>query len=1326
METEAPVFLAEIASFNRRDAGGMERASHQSMNLTKDGPCQKDVVPRGKRHFLRSLLLAAATVVVLPGAAASQRVVNDADTVRIPGNVSPRLSGAVDVGRTDGTLPVEKMILVLQPPAGASDQLARLLDEQLDPASANYHRWLTPEEYGLQFGVQDDDLNTVLGWLQRNGFTIDGVAKGRGWINFSGTTEQVETTFRTEMRDFVVDGRLHRANARDPQVPRALQNVVGGVVSLHDFFKLSRPHRRPAIAFTDGTQGLGPADFATIYNTAPLLAAGIDGSGQTIAVVARTNIKVADVREFRTFFGLPALDPVITLNGPDPGILGGNNGDEGEADLDVEWAGAVAPGATINLVVSKSTALSDGVDLSAQYIVDHNLGPVLTMSYAACESDMGTSGLQFYNALWQQAAAQGMSVSVASGDSGAAGCDASDALAGIGRGVNGLSSTPYNVSVGGTQFVDGTSSQYWNTSSAPGTYRSVKSYIPEQAWNESASVTGGSGLWATGGGPSVHFTKPSWQSAPGVPSDGFRDIPDISLNAASGVGYVTFTEYVPGSNLLYVSGGTSASAQCFGGIMALVNQKSGGGRQGNPNPVLYRLAAAQYSGSGPAIFHDVTAGNNGVPGVAGFSAGPGYDLVTGIGSVDVQALASDFGGTASSPALAVAIGPSSVSFTAGSSGSVNVTTTGSGGFSAAVSLSVSGLPVGVTGTFVPQNLPAPGSGSATLGLSSSASTVPGTYAATVMASGGGLSHTAMLSVTISSLPPPSITFFTANPVVIAQGQSSTLSWASNGSTSASIGSGVGSVPTSGSVTVSPAQTTTYALSVVGPGGALSAAVTVSVSDSVFSVSRLVPIVLNAAGLGAARYSTELTLANRGTLPAGIQLAYTAASALSAAGSGTVQTTLGPGRQLVIPDTIAYLGAHGLLIPTDGSSQGGALLVTFSGLSSDTAAFASARTTTPSGSGHAGLSYASARVDDVNVKSGVQTGTSWLYGLREIAADRTNLALVNSSTDSAITLGVTLFDGSGTGSYRLSPDISLGPGQWTQMSRVLTQAGFSTGYARIDLLSGSGPYYDYAVFNDNATNDGSFIPPDSDSSPTEALLLPVLVETSVYQSELVLTNSSAAPQTATLVYTESLTPALGSGGSLAVTLAAGEQRIIPSAIDFLRQQGAAIGPMGAASYAGSLSVQFQTGGAPSSGFAGARTSAPAQGGGEYGVFYPAFRVSESATTEAWVFGLQETSSVRSNLAVVNMGNVGGALTFHLEVYDGDTGQLAGQSTDLTLGPHAWLQLNDVLQGYGASNGFARVVATAGTDRFIAYGVVNDGATPTSGATNDGSFLAFCNR
>jgi len=1274
-------------------------------------PSNKKAAPASKRHLVRALLLASG-VVVLPATAASHRVVDDADTVPIPGNVSPRLSGAIDVGPTNGAIPAERMILVLRPRAGASERLERLLQEQLDPASPNYHHWLTPDEYGRAFGIADEDLNAVLAWLQRNGFAIDEVARGRNWIDFSGTVAQVEATFRIQMRDFIAGARLHHANVRDPEVPRALRDVVGGVVSLNDFSK--RPRPRPSIAFTDGSDGLGPADFATIYDTAPLLAAGVDGRGQTIAVVGQTNIKLADVQQFRSFFGLPARDPVITVNGPDPGIV---TDDEGEADLDVQWAGAVAPGSTVNLVVSKSTLTEDGVDLSAQYIVDHDLAPIVTYSYGACERDLGTSGLQFYAALWQQAAAQGMAVFVAAGDSGPAGCDdpTMDTV-GTGPGVNGLASTPYDVCVGGTQFADASSSEYWSTSNSPGTYRTAKSYVPEQAWNESGSVSGGSGIWAGSGGPSATFAKPSWQAAPGVPSDGFRDTPDVSLNAASSVGYVAFSEYVPGSNALSLFSGTSATAQCFGGLMALVLQSLGGGRQGNPNPVFYRLASAQYGASGAAVFHDVTAGNNSVPGVTGFSAGPGYDLATGLGSVDAQVLVDRFAAAASAD-LAVAVGPSSVSVVAGGSASVVITTTPTGGFSASVSLTVSGLPAGVAGTFSPEGVPAPGSGVASLALVSSLSTVPGIYAAIVTASGGGLTRTAPLSVTITAVPPPAIVSFMASPPTIAPGQSSTLSWVSVDATSASIDNGVGSIPPSGSVTVSPAQNTTYTLTVVGPDGTVSAMAAVAISASVFSASRLVPIVLDMAGLGNARYTTELTLANRGVTAASAQLAYTPAASLGASGAGMASVNLPPGNQLVIPDVIAYLRGQNLAIPV-GSNQGGTLLVTFSGLSSAEAAFVGARTTTPSGSGRAGLAYPGV---DLQAAS---TGVSYLYGLRSTPDDRTNLALVNAGSSGPMTLRVTLFSGAaGDGrSYVLTPDTTLGPGQWVQIGKVLDLAGFTNGYARVERLSGTGPYVAYAVFNDNTTNDGSYVTAEAAAMPSEMRLLPVLIESASFQSELVLTNPLPVPQTAALTYVESLTPGPGAGGSLTLTFLPGEQKIIPGAIDYLRQEGVAIGPKGSI-YAGALSVVFMNGTTASSGFVGARTAAPVggTGPGEYGLFYPGIGPSVAASAEAWVYGLQQNGGNRSNLAVANLGDGGDPITFRLDVYDGDTGRLAGSTSPPALAPGGWTQINAVLQAFNVSNGYVRVVRLTGSDHFLVYGVVNDGAAPGLG-TSDGSYVA----
>jgi len=282
----------------------------------------------------------------------------------------------------------------------------------------------------------------------------------------------------------------------------------------------------------------------------------------------------------------------------------------------------------IRLVVSRSTSATDGVDLSAQYIVNHNLAPVMSTSFGQCEPRMGSAEQAFYKNLWAQAAAQGITSVVASGDSGPAGCNGGQEGAGSGRAVSGLASTPYNVAVGGTELEEG-SGCYWNGAAALG-------YIPERAWNESAGVPGGSGLWATGGGTSSLYPKPGWQVAPGVPCNGsqyqYRCMPDVALAAAfHHDGYLIETGGGP-----QVTGGTSCSTPAFAGVMALVVQ--GAGRQGNANPALYRLGSAQYRGTGRAVFHDITAGASCVPGTQGYDARPGYDLATGLGSVDAEAL----------------------------------------------------------------------------------------------------------------------------------------------------------------------------------------------------------------------------------------------------------------------------------------------------------------------------------------------------------------------------------------------------------------------------------------------------------------------------------------------------------------------------------------------------------------------------------------------------------------------------------------------------------------------------------------------------------------
>src|SRR2546423_4777981 len=443
--------------------------------------------PRFARPLILPLvLLLAATALLAASANAHRRNVDANDTVVIDGTAHRRATPQNDGGPADPSQKLERMILVLKPRAGAKDSLDRLLPQLHDSSSPQYHQWLTPAEFGARFGIADDDLAEVNAWLGRSGFAVEEVATGRGWINFSGSVGQVERAFKTQIHKFNVDGKLHTANAKDPSIPRGLADVVGGVVTLNDFGRKPMNHGfKPVPEYTSGTSHyVAPADFAKIYNVNPLYTAGINGSGQTVAIVGRTDIALGDVQYFRSFFGLPANDPVFVHNGTDPGNLGG--GEEGEADLDVEWSGAVAQNATIKFVISKSTATTDGVDLSAQYIVNNNVAKVMSTSFGQCESSMGTTENTFYNNLWSQAATQGITSFVSSGDSGAAGCNGGNDTTGSGAAVSGLASTPYNAGVGGTQFNDpAPPSTYWSPTNNRTTHTSLLRYIPQNPWNRS-------------------------------------------------------------------------------------------------------------------------------------------------------------------------------------------------------------------------------------------------------------------------------------------------------------------------------------------------------------------------------------------------------------------------------------------------------------------------------------------------------------------------------------------------------------------------------------------------------------------------------------------------------------------------------------------------------------------------------------------------------------------------------------------------------------------------------------------------------------------------
>jgi len=504
---------------------------------------------------------------------------DDARWVDLAGNVPRPARAEFDRGVLNPATPLSQIALLLQTSPEQQAELDALVEAQHDRLSPLYQQWLTPAEFGLRFGARAEDVARVQNWLIAHGFTVDEVAASNRLILFSGTVSQVAEAFHTNMHRYRVDGAEHIANAQEPRIPAPLAGVVCGVVSLHNFRRKSQVTVRKSLALgpeysSGATHYLFPADFAAIYDLNPLYAAGTTGTGISIAIAGRSNINASDVAAFRATAGLEANDPTVIVPGANPGLVAG---DQDEATLDVEWSGAVAPAAAVKFVVEASTATTDGVDLSAAYIVNHATAPVVSTSYGSCEQDMGTAELAFYNSLWEQAASQGMSVFVAAGDAGAAGCDAASDTAGSVAAVNGLCSSPYSTCVGGTELNEGANdAEYWAAINGTG-YESALSYIPEKVWNESA-LNGGTGLRATGGGVSVVYKEPAWQKAVSGESGGMRAVPDVALPAADHDGYVI---YENGS--YWVISGTSAASPSFAGVMALVVESEGGKGQGNAN-----------------------------------------------------------------------------------------------------------------------------------------------------------------------------------------------------------------------------------------------------------------------------------------------------------------------------------------------------------------------------------------------------------------------------------------------------------------------------------------------------------------------------------------------------------------------------------------------------------------------------------------------------------------------------------------------------------------------------------------------------------------------
>jgi subtilase family serine protease len=657
--------------------------------------------------MLLSFVLAG---VLLPVAARAERIPQTIDNTslwRLRGNVHPQARAEFDRGAVDGAMPMEGMKLVFQLTPEQQSSLDILLRQQLDPSSPNYHKWLTPEQYADRFGVSSGDMARAANWLRQQGFTAVIPARSRTWISFNGSAAQVEAAFHTPVHQYLVNGKMHYANANEPSLPGAFRGLVVAIGPLNSF--RPRPHavvKSVQPHFTSDVSGkhfLAPDDFATIYDVRGLYNSGIDGSFETIAVLGQTDLSTDsnhnnqyDVQTFRSAANLAAanLQVILVPGQSDPGS---DAADQDEANLDLEWSSAVARNAMLIYVNSKNVLFS-----SLPYAVDQNLAPVISVSYGLCEAQFSSSEIATLTSAAMQANAQGQTIVASTGDSGPADCDYSAdpnnpvKSATHGYAVDVPASLPYVTGMGGAEFSEGNdtgATQYWSGTNNSNSGSAI-SYIPEMTWNDTASD---GSLAAGGGGVSTLFTKPSWQSGAGVPADGQRDVPDLALSSsADHDGYLICSRsscvsgFRRADQTLNVLGGTSAATPTFAGIVALIVQQTNQ-PQGNVNPILYGLAA-----SAPSAFHDITVGDNMVPctqgtkdcpngGSIGFSAGPGYDLATGLGSVDVGALAAAWNGP-TNPDFRLSAQSASLALTRGTPATDLLTVTGLAGYSTGVNL----------------------------------------------------------------------------------------------------------------------------------------------------------------------------------------------------------------------------------------------------------------------------------------------------------------------------------------------------------------------------------------------------------------------------------------------------------------------------------------------------------------------------------------------------------------------------------------------------------------------------------------------------------------
>ena len=668
--------------------------------------------------------------------------------VSLSNTVLPKAKLATDLGAAPGDTALESLSLRFSMTSAQTAALDKLLAAQQNPSSPLYHQWLTPEQFASRFGLDAADIATVSNWLQGQGLKVTGVARGGTFVQFSGSVAQVEKAFGVTLHSVKLNGETHITNLTDPVLPASIANVTVGMTGLNDFRLKSRVKARKVPAKPDYNGGtnygnlIAPGDFYTIYDLKPLLNAAtpINGSGITIGVMGQVDISSADVKSFRSAAGLTTTNlPTTKTYGTDPGSPSSaclsnnppNNcspsiDDLYESTLDVEWAGATAPSASILFV--------NGQDVFANAMtsaIDNDVAPLLTVSYGDCEVGFTAAGLAQYNLLFKQANAQGQTVLGPAGDSGAADCDYNVTLAEGGLAVDFPASSPYVTAVGGTEFNENGGTYFGTTNGTNGD--TALSYIPEQPWNETFITENGTffGLnygGAGGGGVSQYFSKPSWQQGTGVPADASRDVPDVAFTAAADHdGYLVCVlssctnGFADSSGDYNIFGGTSVSTPSFAGILALLEQKVSPAKGlGNVNPNIYGLANSSYYGT---VFHDVTTGTNAVPcdlgstdcatgypnffaagaiacpanscngtttyPAIGYNAGVGYDLASGWGSIDVNNMVTDW-------LLAPPVGVSTSALNASNTTAATTTPNVASGASVTVTVTVASAMSGVT------------------------------------------------------------------------------------------------------------------------------------------------------------------------------------------------------------------------------------------------------------------------------------------------------------------------------------------------------------------------------------------------------------------------------------------------------------------------------------------------------------------------------------------------------------------------------------------------------------------------------------------------------